>query len=76
MRVDKHYLVHNVFGFRRPDAYIHTHVRSADIPLNYNSRASWTAFFELLAYLVTCLKEQRLLLGNRHPRKYWPSSRR
>ncbi|KAG1169978.1 hypothetical protein G6F35_017261 [Rhizopus arrhizus] len=45
-----------------PGAYIHTHVRSADIPLNYDSRASWTAIFELLAYLFTCLKEQKLVL--------------
>ncbi|KAG1034081.1 hypothetical protein G6F43_013464 [Rhizopus delemar] len=45
-----------------PGAYIHTHVRSADIPLNYDSRVSWTAIFELLAYLFTCLKEQKLVL--------------
>lgn len=45
-----------------PGAYIHTHVRSADIPLKYDSRASWTAIFELLAYLFTCLKEQKLVL--------------
>ncbi|KAG0740875.1 hypothetical protein G6F64_005166 [Rhizopus arrhizus] len=45
-----------------PGAYIHTHVRSADIPLNYDSRASWTAIFELLTYLFTCLKEQKLVL--------------
>ncbi|ORE08081.1 hypothetical protein BCV72DRAFT_225562 [Rhizopus microsporus var. microsporus] len=45
-----------------PGAYIHTQVRSADIPLNYDSRVSWTAIFELLAYLFTCLKEQKLVL--------------
>ncbi|KAI9030111.1 hypothetical protein CLU79DRAFT_734114 [Phycomyces nitens] len=42
--------------------YTHTHVRSATIPVNYDSRASWTAVFELLAYLFTCLKEQKLVL--------------
>ncbi|KAG0180111.1 hypothetical protein DFQ28_001709 [Apophysomyces sp. BC1034] len=39
-------------------AYIHAQVRSADIPINYNSRASWTAIFELLVYLFTSLREQ------------------
>ncbi|KAI9007857.1 hypothetical protein CLU79DRAFT_829619 [Phycomyces nitens] len=43
-------------------AYTHAHVRSATIPVNYDSRASWTAVFELLAYLFTCLKEQKLVL--------------
>ncbi|KAI9020036.1 hypothetical protein CLU79DRAFT_704409, partial [Phycomyces nitens] len=49
-------------GFEDPGAYTRTHVRSANIALNYDSRVSWTAVFELLAYMFTCLKEQNLVL--------------
>ncbi|KAI8883835.1 hypothetical protein K501DRAFT_183669, partial [Backusella circina FSU 941] len=42
--------------------YIQIEVRHANIPNNYNNHVSWIVAFELVAYLVTSLREQETIL--------------
>jgi hypothetical protein len=43
-------------------SHIHKQVRYAEIPINYESRATWAAVFELVAYLFISLREQEAAL--------------
>ncbi|KAI8394214.1 uncharacterized protein BYT42DRAFT_620639 [Radiomyces spectabilis] len=43
-------------------AYIHSEVRSADIPLTFEDRTSAMYVFELIVYLYTSLREQETIL--------------
>ncbi|KAI8394215.1 uncharacterized protein BYT42DRAFT_34980 [Radiomyces spectabilis] len=49
-------------GHDNVGAYVRSDVRSADVPLIFQNRASWMDVFELIAYLYTSLREQETIL--------------
>ncbi|KAG0172095.1 hypothetical protein DFQ30_011214 [Apophysomyces sp. BC1015] len=47
---------------RHPGQYTHQECRTAEIPLDHSQRLDWLKVFELVAYLVTMLREQILVV--------------